>query len=282
MESVLNSKILNSMSVHQGNSVSVVQKQSGRLLGRKVEILTTAQMTKTPSGKATIEFISIVKIGTATFAFIGKQTNKQASTIRNPRLLKPKLMTQYLFCIPLINPRKTSRIDRFASKEVKRNPRQPSFKRSSAFTQEPTRQASPERKSQSDSSSKKPKASSQSTTHKQTSSQETRKETSEKKSQSHSSSKKSNASHSTHTKTPAKETPEPSAADQKAHRASQASFTEKEAREVLGVNANASHSEISAAYRKLARKYHPDKNMNDPDAKAKFQEIQLSYDKLKK
>ncbi|STX50588.1 molecular chaperone DnaJ [Legionella busanensis] len=47
--------------------------------------------------------------------------------------------------------------------------------------------------------------------------------------------------------------------------------------EVLGVNRNADDNEIKKAYRKLAMKYHPDRNPNDNDAEEKFKEIQSAY-----
>ncbi len=42
---------------------------------------------------------------------------------------------------------------------------------------------------------------------------------------------------------------------------------------ILGVDKNATQNEIKSAFRKLARKYHPDLNPNDKDAKKNFQEI---------
>lgn len=47
--------------------------------------------------------------------------------------------------------------------------------------------------------------------------------------------------------------------------------------ELLGVNRNADEAEIKKAYRKLAMKYHPDRNANDKDAEEKFKEIQKAY-----
>jgi molecular chaperone DnaJ len=49
---------------------------------------------------------------------------------------------------------------------------------------------------------------------------------------------------------------------------------------ILGVERAASAAEIKRAYRKLARKYHPDLNPGDKSAEAKFKEIQEAYSVL--
>ncbi|MEJ2560915.1 MAG: DnaJ domain-containing protein, partial [Anaerolineae bacterium] len=49
---------------------------------------------------------------------------------------------------------------------------------------------------------------------------------------------------------------------------------------ILGVDKNATEKEIKSAFRKLARQYHPDVNPDDPQAEARFKEINEAYEVL--
>jgi molecular chaperone DnaJ len=53
--------------------------------------------------------------------------------------------------------------------------------------------------------------------------------------------------------------------------------TKRDYYEILGVDRNASQDEIKKSYRKLAVKYHPDKNPDDKSAEAKFKEVAEAY-----
>jgi molecular chaperone DnaJ len=55
--------------------------------------------------------------------------------------------------------------------------------------------------------------------------------------------------------------------------------TKRDYYDVLGISKNASKDDIKAAYRKLAKQYHPDLN-KAPDAEKKFKEVQEAYDIL--
>src|SRR3712207_6236519 len=50
--------------------------------------------------------------------------------------------------------------------------------------------------------------------------------------------------------------------------------------DILGVPRSAGEAEIKKAFRKLAKRYHPDSNASDPKAKDKFAEVNQAYEIL--
>lgn len=50
--------------------------------------------------------------------------------------------------------------------------------------------------------------------------------------------------------------------------------------EILGVDKNCNKAELKSAYRKLAKKYHPDVNPNDKEAEENFKEVNFAYEIL--
>jgi len=55
---------------------------------------------------------------------------------------------------------------------------------------------------------------------------------------------------------------------------------DKDHYKILEVEEDASEEEIKLAYRRLAKKFHPDLNKTDPEAKEKFIELHEAYDTL--
>ncbi|GAG56164.1 unnamed protein product [marine sediment metagenome] len=57
-------------------------------------------------------------------------------------------------------------------------------------------------------------------------------------------------------------------------------MTKRDYYEVLGVPRSADNTQIKKSYRRLARKYHPDVNPDDPKAEDKFKEATEAYEVL--
>ena len=56
--------------------------------------------------------------------------------------------------------------------------------------------------------------------------------------------------------------------------------TKRDYYEVLGVDRNVDDNALKKAYRKLAMKYHPDRNPDNKDAEEKFKELNEAYEVL--
>lgn len=57
-------------------------------------------------------------------------------------------------------------------------------------------------------------------------------------------------------------------------------FVRRDFYQILGVSRSANTNQIKKAYRKLAKELHPDKNVDDPDATRKFQDLGAAYEVL--
>ena len=55
---------------------------------------------------------------------------------------------------------------------------------------------------------------------------------------------------------------------------------DKDLYDILGVDRSASEADIKKAYRRLAMKFHPDRNPGDAEAEQRFKEVQAAYDIL--
>src|SRR2546421_10650137 len=62
--------------------------------------------------------------------------------------------------------------------------------------------------------------------------------------------------------------------------APQREWFEKDYYAVLGLSKGATEKEITRAYRKLAKQYHPDANAGNKDAEERFKEVSAAYDVL--